>query len=330
MKKGLPMKGHVKIVIPCTNEGEWLRLTVESILEHTRGPSFEVFILANGDQVTDFSFLERPAFRRTVKLERIEERLGVGNSINRAVAVGDAEYYVFLDAHCLQEQPDWLEQAIDCLESFPRASMVQPEVVHFSYRDEIRPGETLDLARVVDLGFEYSIRWAWPYEKPLEVSEVQTTSPSRTPHESMAGGGMAVFARSETFHRLGGYDPEVAGWYPETSDYCCRAWLLGRPMMVDPSVRVRHLRKVEGRGEARRPFDIIHGVLRTVYKYFSPRRRALAETLFRKHGLSAEVEMAIQRIHQGRWLEERAASLRERVHDDDWLFDRFRVYEERL
>src|SRR5262245_59411746 len=110
------MSGHVKIVLPCVNEGEWLRVTVESILEHTHRPSFEIFILANGDTTTDFSFLDRPGLQRHVRMERVEGCLGVGNSINRAVAPGDADYYVFLDAHCLLEQHDWLERAVDCLE----------------------------------------------------------------------------------------------------------------------------------------------------------------------------------------------------------------------
>ena len=97
------MKKHIKIVLPCTNEGEWLRITVDSILDYTRYPSFEIFIMANGDTTTDFSFLEKQAYRERVRLERVKEPLGVGKSINRAVKPGDASYYVFMDAHCLLE-----------------------------------------------------------------------------------------------------------------------------------------------------------------------------------------------------------------------------------
>jgi GT2 family glycosyltransferase len=155
---------HVKIVIPCANEGPWLRATVDSILEYTDYPSFEIFISANGDRVTDFSFLEQRAYREQVQLKVSDGFLGVGNGRNVAVAPGDAEFYVFLDAHCLLEQRDWLERAVACLEEHPKACMVQPEVLSFTYREEIQPGGRPDLSRIQRGFFEYCIRWTWPYD----------------------------------------------------------------------------------------------------------------------------------------------------------------------
>jgi hypothetical protein len=73
---------------------------------------------------------------------------------------------------------------------------------------------------------------------------------------------------------------------------------------------------------------MFQGALRTAYKYLSPRRRDLAEMLFRKHGLDALVDQALDLVRRGRWLDERVRHLRSRVHDDDWLFSRFEVYEE--
>jgi len=68
------MQRHVKIVLPCTNEREWLRITVDSILEHTRAyPSYEVTVLANGDTETDFSFAEGEPYRRIVRISRNAE-----------------------------------------------------------------------------------------------------------------------------------------------------------------------------------------------------------------------------------------------------------------
>jgi GT2 family glycosyltransferase len=323
------MSRYVKIVLPCHDEGEWLRATVDSILERTRFPSFEVFVLANGDTRTDFTFAEDPAYRARLKLKRVEEALGVGKCINAAVAPGDADYYVFLDAHCLVAGDDWLERVVDCLESHPGVSMVQPEVIQFTWEGDLSPGERPDPARCRDEHAAYSIIWSWPYDDFADIARVQMRPSSAEPYEAMAGGGMAVFAKAETFHRLGGYDPEVDGWYPETMDYCVRAWLLGHPMLVDPTVRIRH--RVKTSAPDRRDFrDAVHGFLRTAYKYLSARRRDLAEVLFRRHGLGEQVDWAIERIRCGRWLEERLAHERARVHDDDWLFARFDVSEGRL
>jgi hypothetical protein len=210
--------------------------------------------------------------------------------------------------------------------------MVQPEVVQFTYEQELPAGKAMDRRHLVVRYRAYSIIWAWPYGHPLEITLVETERDRHEPYEAMAGGGMAVFVVADTFHRLGGYDPEVAGWYPETMDYCVHGWLLDYPMMVDPTIRVYHREKrgQELKAAEDRSLNIVHGVLRTAYKYLSPRRRDMAETLFRGHGLDDEVDEALARIEKGRWLEERERCLRERVRDDDWLFDRFSVHEERF
>jgi GT2 family glycosyltransferase len=328
------MRASVKIVLPCRNEGEWLRVTIDSILETTRYPSFEIVVLANGDTVTDFSFLDRQAYREKVRLERVAEALGVGNCINRAVSPGDATYYAFLDAHCLVDQDDWIDRFVDCLRRNPRACMVQPEVIQFTYDRELPSGEEIDRRRVITRYRAYSIVWSWPHDSPCDIAMVQTEADRGTTYEAMAGGGMAVFAVAETFHHLGGYDPEVSGWYPETMDYCIHGWLLGYPMMVDPTIRIYHRVKSGGDQGVQRVEDhagnIVHSILKTTYKYFSPRRRDVAETLFRGHGLDAEVDEALARIEKGRWVEERDRFLRERTRDDDWLFERFSIHEERF
>jgi len=323
-------KGHVKIVLPCTNEGEWLRVTVDDILESVDVSSFEIFILLNGDRLTDLAFAREPRYRDRIRILEVKEPLGVGNSINRAVWPGDAEYYVFLDAHSLFVKRDWLQKSIACLEEHPEASMVQPEVVQFVYRGELDKGMPVERSRIQEMSLAYSCRWAWPYDHPWDIAEVQTRPLADRPYEAMAGGGMAVFVLAETFHRLGKYDSEVGGWYPECMDYCVRSWMLGHPMLVDPTVRVLHRIKQEGRRYPTRHLDVLHSIFRTAFKYLSPRRRDLAEILFRRHGLHRQVEEALQRVKRGTWLEERARHLRERVHDDDWLFSRFSIYEERF
>jgi GT2 family glycosyltransferase len=320
----------VKIVIPCANEGEWLRVTVESILEHTDYPSFEIVVSANGDRTTDFSFIAKPNLRGKVGLRSTPEFLGVGNARNAAVSRGDAAYYVFLDGHCLVEQRDWLERAVALLEERPEVSMIQPEVMSFIYDGELRSDAPFDRSRVKDICLEYSIRWSWPYDKPWHLTEMQTLRRSPEPYEAMSGAGMAIFTRAETFHALGKFDHEVIGWFHETLDYCVRAWLHGRPMLVEPGVRIRHRMKQEEVNYPRLYVHMFQGALRTAYKYLSPRRRDYAEMLLRKHGLHAQVDQALGLVRRGNWLQERIQNLRSRVNDDDWLFSKFEVYEERF
>jgi hypothetical protein len=106
--------------------------------------------------------------------------------------------------------------------------------------------------------------------------------------------------------------------------------MLGYPMLVEPNVRVYHRAKLKPSDYARTSLHLIHGTLRTAYKYLSPRRRDLAETMFRQHGIGVELDVALGMVRGGKWLSERVRHLRERVHDDDWLFSKFEVYEERF
>lgn len=321
--------GHVRIIIPCTNEGEWLRITVDSILAHTDYPSFEIVIPANGDNITDFAFTETPAYRQ-VKLLRTAKALGVANGRNVATRPGDAKFYVFFDSHCLLSQRDWLQQAVDSLERHPHASMIQPEVAEFEYEDEILPGCKVTISDVRLLHIEYGSKWAWPYVDPWRLVAPIRLNQGPTTFEGMAGAGTAIFTRAETFHHLGRFDSEINGWFHATMDYCVRAWMLGFPMLVDPSLRVYNRARQDPPGYARTLFHMIHGALRTAYKYLSPRRRDHTELLFRKHGLGVEVDAALGLVLKGEWLSQRVRHLRERIHDDDWLFSKFEVYEERF
>lgn len=324
------MSGHVKIVLPCTDEAVWARWTVESILGGTDYPSFEIIISANGDTRTDFSFVDSPACRARVRLLVSECCLGVGNARNAGVSPGDAEYYVFLDAHSLVTQRDWLARLVACLDAHPKASMVQPEVTNFLYDGAVETGAPADPRRVREGHSEYFIRWCWPPPgEPWRLVEALTFPLADEPFEGMAGAGMAMAMRAETFHRLGGFDPEVTGWYYEALDYGILGWLLGYPMIAEPRVRILHLGKAGPPQVPRLTINIIHGILRTAYKYLSPRRRDMAELLFRKHTSDVEVDQVLDTIRHGRWIEERARVLRERIRDDDWLFRRFRIREPR-
>lgn len=318
-----------KVVLPCANEGEWARITALSLIETTRCESWRIVIVANGDTVTDFSFAERPPFRGLVEVRRSEDFLGIGGARNGGVEPGDAQFYVFLDAHCLVESPDWLDRGIACLEKHPEAAMVQPAVEEFTFDGEPSPGEPLDASRIRRFPLrEYGVRWAWPYDRPWHLTDPITRCDSGEAFEVMAGGGMATFVRSDTFHALGRFDGEVRGWFHETMDYCIRAWLLGRPSLAEPGVRVLHRRKMEPSGYPRHLVSMFHGMFRTAWKYLSPRRCALAEEILIGHGCGGEVERALDLVRSGSWLDERAEHMRGRVRGDEELFSRFGVYEE--
>lgn len=319
--------GHVKVIIHYTGQREWLQVTVDSVLRQTDYSSFEIVISTNGDRVADWPFVDGPGYERVSLLES-EKLLGTGEGRNVAASPGDAEYYVFLSPHCLVEQRDWLRRATESLERYPNVSMIQPEIVAFAYDAAFNPDRGLTISQLRLLRYEHGAMWVWPYVDSSRLADPRTVKCLPDAFEMMSGDGGVVVARAAMFHDLGKFDSEVDGPFQETMDYCIRAWMLGHPTMVDPSIRVYQRANQKPSNEPQAMLSLIHGRLRTAYKYLTPRRRDLAEILFRQHGFDAEVDRALELIRRGNWLSERAVHRRNRIHDDDWLFSKFEVYEE--
>ena len=323
MKNG----GHVRIVIHWSTEIEWLRVTVDSILQHTDYPSYEIVISACNDKLRDVSFGDRRG-DVPINVLQTEKALGAGQGRNVATQPGDATYYVFLDPHCLVDQGDWLCRAVETMQQFPEAAMIQPETVIFAYPDRLSAGDNLIVGNLRLLRYEYGVKWAWPYASCWWLSDSLAVKHDAERFEMMSGVGNVVITRAEVFHDLGKFDSEVNGPFQETMDYCIRAWLLDHPTIVDSGIRVYHREDPETGRPPKFMLSLIHGRLRTAYKYLSPRRRDMAEILFRQHGFDDEVDQALDLVCDGQWLSERVEHLRKRGHDDDWLFDKFDVYEE--
>jgi GT2 family glycosyltransferase len=314
---------RIRIVIPCRDEGRFLRATIDSILATTRYEPYEILVSAAGAARTDLSFLDGPAYAERASVRFDPEATSAGRALNDAARAPWAAYCVFLEARCLLLQPEWLQLMVETFETHPGASMVQPEVVQCSDEGELRAG-ALDHRQGAPA---YASVWTWPYRAPSELAQVIDHPGCHGTYEAMAGTGTCTFVRTDDFLRLGGFDAKIAGLRAVTMDYCVRAWLLGAPTIVDPRIQV-HLRGAID-GPAGALPDSVHAVLRTAYKYLSPRRRDIAEGCFRAHDLLELVEQTRARLGEEGWLRERVAHERARVHDDDWLFDKFLVHEVR-
>lgn len=316
------------IVLPARGEGDWVRLTVDALLARTDYGPFDIVIVTAGDDASGVRFVASAPYDGRVRVKHQPSSGGWGRALNEALSEADASYHVFLDAHSFPEREDWLGRLVSCAESHPDAAWVQPLVVDFACADRVDAGATPDVLRLPRGETFCSQRWAWPYDYWSAIATPERFPLQDTSYEAMAGTAHAALVPSALFRRLGGFDPEVGGWADSAMDYSVRAWLLGHPTVVEPSVSILHRSKPAIVRAARDSVHVVHSVLRTTYKYLSPRRRDVAERLFRAHGLSADVDRALQWIRDGDWLAERAEHFRARVRDDDWLFERFAVEEE--
>jgi polypeptide N-acetylgalactosaminyltransferase len=126
--------------------------------------------------------------------------------------------------------------------------------------------------------------------------------------------------RRDTLERAGAFDDGMPQWGSEDLELCVRYWLLGHEVWVVPEVTVLHyFRK-------RRPYGVrwhllTHNLLRVALLHFNQSRTARVASALRNYvrfgpALAHAVESDV-------W-QRRAELASRRVHDDDWLFEKFK------
>ena len=111
--------GRVTVVIPSKNEGDWVRATVEAVLQVSGGLLREVIVVDDGS--TDGSCQnDVTAIPRSVPLY-VKRTSGRGASLARNVGAAEAsgDVVVFLDAHSRPEA-GWLNEICDGAGHGPR------------------------------------------------------------------------------------------------------------------------------------------------------------------------------------------------------------------
>lgn len=286
--------GMFSVVIPTCNEGEMLHMTVDSILEQTTYPNYEVIIVDDGS--TDGSCDRYQDSGGPVRVIR-GESLGIPRARNLGAEAARGEYVVFLDAHCTVS-PSWLDLFAEAL-ARPDVAIVGPS---FSRLEEPEPrgcGMTWVNHRLNTAWFEpQDIKP--PYEVPF------------TP------GGCQAF-RLSTFDKLGRFDEGLTKWGYQDIELCLRAWLLGYRVMVNPDSRVAHYFR------DKREFEVpdqgvLYNFLRVIHKHFSSKRIRRCIRSIQEY---PRLEESIDQLYASDIFQVRAQMEAARVRDDDWFFRTF-------
>lgn len=290
------MSREVSFVIPCLNEGENVRRTVESV-ERCQAGDYEIIIVDNGstDGSTDFLADTGDPRRRLMKYD---SRLGVAGARNVGAAFAEGDLLVFCDAHVLFRQPT-LEPLLAPLRAGV-AGVVGPSVSAWGNPHERGFGMYwTDSALSADwLGQ----RSSEPYPVPLLA-------------------GLCQAFRTRAFFELGGYDPGMTGYGHEDVEICLRSWLQGLPVLVVPDIEVSHLFRPAAPYEIQWK-DSVYNMLRLVYAHFGiPRiERVLGEL-----SQLPSFDEAVQQLNSSEvWLRRRMFEWR-RQHTDEWFFSQFEM-----
>lgn len=233
------------VVIPSFNEGEKLRLTVESLLLHTTGP-VEIIVVDNGstDHSSDFLLGDHDP---RVTLVRSDERLGVVGARHAGAARARGEILAFSDAHMLYPE-GWLGPLLAELEG--EVGLVGPGITIWGEPD----GACAAGSTWTDMRLD-AVQLVPQDDKPRDVGVV--------------GGGCHILRR-DLFEQLGGYDDGMVDWGMEDQEFCLRLWTLGHRVRVVPAVRVQHYFR-EFVAYASWP-HVTYNKLRLAFAHFSPTR----------------------------------------------------------
>jgi glycosyltransferase involved in cell wall biosynthesis len=118
-------------IIPCVNEGEFLRHTIES-LEANSLDNCEVLVVDNGSTDGSTEFLQRYKGDLGLRLFQMGTRMGVAGARNLGAAFAEGDFLIFIDGHMLFS-PHWVEPMLDVL-SREEVGMVTPAVSTWAAR----------------------------------------------------------------------------------------------------------------------------------------------------------------------------------------------------
>ncbi len=284
-----PRRGLFSVVIPTLNEGDLLRMTVDSVLGETRYRDFEIVIVDDGS--TDGSC---DPYRDTGRPVRVVDGggLGVAKARNLGADHVDGEYVVFLDAHCTVS-PDWLSRMAKALGD-RQVGLIGPTFT------QLHEPRTEGLRRRLDRRRHghHVVRADGrdhPYDIPLTIGACQAF-------------------RTETFRSMGRYEEGFASWGSEDLEICLRAWLLGYRVLGDPVATVAHYFRDERNYEVD-DHDVNYNALRMLFLHFSaPRIRRILRAVGGVVGL----DRALDAVYESDVFQVRAELEAVRRRTDDW------------
>ncbi len=278
------------------NEGERLRETVEN-LRDTLPAAHEIVVVDDGSEDGSTGFLK--SARNGCRLIRASG-IGVARARNLGARSTTGDVIVFADAH-LRLERDWWRPLIDVLRR-PQAGAAAPAIGNM--RKPERP-----------FGYGLTLPAA-----DLEPQWLDRSGSDPFPAPILPGCCLAM--KRSVFEHTGGYDEGLKARGridPETS---LRLWLMGYENWVAPESTVWHyFRRCA-------PFpvsasEVLHNRLRLAMVHLRTGRIAAVLDAYASDPALSDALLLV--ASSGRVAERRKELLAERVHDDDWFFEKFDI-----
>ena len=287
----------VSIIIPCKNEGIYIKQTVDFLLETEARHIADIIIVDDLSNDSCCSFLEvNKSYHNNITLIKTS---GIGASRSRnlgASVAASSKFLVFCDAHIIMKK-NWLYTLIHSFNN-PLISAVCPGIRSFNPNSAVGYGQSFNE--------NFQIYWL---KKPDTLSEIPIAP----------GGCIAI--RKDVFNALGGFDNGFFSWGYEDVELSLRLWLCGYKVYVEPNVIIGHkFRKTQPYNVDLIEFN--YNKLRMCLLHFNHNRIC---KILKPMYVHPNFEKIIYRLMKSDTLVSRESYFSKRTYDDDWFFNKFNI-----
>lgn len=294
----------VSIIIPCKNEGENLKFTVDSIMNSKNYTGFEVIIIDDGCNDDSIEFLKSGHSKEVYKNIILIQTKGIGcaGARNEGAKVARGQYLFFCDAH-VKVTDLWVDNLVNTLKE-ANGHIVAPCIINMvNMKNPLPEGYGMTVNdRLISI---------WLSDKPNEATEIPFAC------------GCAFGISKEVFKNLHGFNTLFKGYGSEDFEICLKAWLYGYRVILNPYVKVEHLFKTKRSYEIS-SHNTIYNILCLAYSHFNKER--IIKTIDIVKGCEGYC-LAIENIKgdMNAIIKQREKYLKERIYDDDFFFKKFNI-----
>ncbi|MBP7330727.1 MAG: Poly-beta-1,6-N-acetyl-D-glucosamine synthase [Firmicutes bacterium ADurb.Bin373] len=287
----------VSLIIPCKNEGQNVRMTLDSLFAAAPVNRVEYIVVDDGSIDGCCNFIQGSNKYSGVKLVS-SAGLGVSRARNMGAAIARGEYLIFCDAH-ITVPADWPDSLVKTFR-LDGVDAVSPAIGSLDNPDATGYGQT--------------------WNERLQVAWLPPPPGMKTaPVPLLPGGCVAV--RRDVFRQVGGFDPGFIAWGHEDVEFSLRLWLFGYSLFVAPQVKILHLFR------KKHPYPVkmdhfLYNMLRLAYSHFNGERIKKVMGFIEEAGNAKRIN---QRVLKGGAMKQRLDCFARRKHDDDWYMGKFGV-----
>jgi Predicted glycosyltransferases len=287
----------VSIIIPCKNEVDNLKNTVDSIMNSKNKLSFEIIVVDDGSTDGSCDFIKQDKnIYGSIKLIS-SKNLGVAGGRNMGASKAEGKYLLFIDAHVYV--PDyWLDNLFGTMEQ-NNADGVSPAI-----KDKVGGG--------IGYGETWNERLEnkWITDMPKNGQEIPIA----------AGGAFGI--KRKVFEDIGGFDKHYEIWGKEDEEISVKLWLFGYKIVINPYVEIIHLFKLFNPSGVT-GLEILYNRLCMYYSHFSDESLPRVLDLYKNDSFYSK---ALQKLMLNEdMLRQRKEYLNRRKYDEKYFLEKFNI-----